>query len=324
MPLFDLSDRLKLRLTGGDRVRFLNGQVTNDVRKANANLSMAACILSAKGKMDALIFIGAGPEELIVDADAELTATLAARLERYLIADDVTIEDVTERFALFHVTGESAPTLPNEAHWRRGKRFGVAGWDLFVPAAERESVHQLLAAQRPDLRSGMRRAVAHRTGYSALGPGADRPDYPGGSELEDEAIDYAKGCYIGQEVISRMKISGQTNKRLCGLVSLDGSPLAPGMRLFPATKEREMGWITSATRSESVRQRDRARFCQAQLERGGHHVVGAHHATGQRWSRSSHCLFVRAHMLARWECGHLARWRRRTQRAGRPRSPEEE
>ena len=42
------------------------------------------------------------------------------------------------------------------------------------------------------------------------------------ANLADDAIDYAKGCYIGQEIISRMKISGQTNKRLCGLVSLDG------------------------------------------------------------------------------------------------------
>jgi folate-binding protein YgfZ len=252
MPLFVLSDRLKLRLTGGDRVRFLNGQVTNDVRKANANLSMAACILSAKGKMDALIFIGAGPDELIVDADAELKGTLSARLERYLIADEVTLEDVTERFALFHVTGESAPTLPNEAHWRRGKRFGVAGWDLFVPAAERESVHQLLAAQHPICDSECAERLRIEQGIPRWGRELTGQIIPVEAGLEGEAIDYAKGCYIGQEVISRMKISGQTNKRLCGLVSLDGSPLAPGMRLYPATKEREMGWITSATRSKSL------------------------------------------------------------------------
>ena len=115
MPLFDLSDRVKLRLTGSDRVRFLNGQVTNDVRKASANLSLAACVLSAKGKMDALIFIGAGEDHLFVDGDPELKDVLAARLDRYLIADDVVIEDVTEDFSLFHVTGETAPVLPNEA-----------------------------------------------------------------------------------------------------------------------------------------------------------------------------------------------------------------
>ena len=54
------------------------------------------------------------------------------------------------------------------------------------------------------------------------------------ANLEGDAIDYDKGCYIGQEVISRMKMSGQTNKRLCGLVALDGSALSSTMRLFPS------------------------------------------------------------------------------------------
>lgn len=260
MPLFDLSDRLKLRLTGNDRVRFLNGQVTNDVRKANANLSMAACVLSAKGKMDALIFIGAGPDELFVDADAELKAALAARLERYLIADEVTLEDVTEQFALFHVTGESAPTLPNEARWRRGKRFGAAGWDLVVPAAERESVRQLLAAQYPICDPECAEQFRIEQGIPRWGRELTSQIIPVEAGLEGGAIDYAKGCYIGQEVISRMKISGQTNKRLCGLVSVDGLPLSPVMRLYaadvaggadPGRKAKDVGWITSATRMES-------------------------------------------------------------------------
>ncbi|HEU5246984.1 MAG TPA: glycine cleavage T C-terminal barrel domain-containing protein, partial [Candidatus Udaeobacter sp.] len=60
-----------------------------------------------------------------------------------------------------------------------------------------------------------------------------------------------KGCYIGQEVISRMKMSGQTNKRLCGLISRDNIPLQPGMKLAPPSiAGKEVGWITSATRSE--------------------------------------------------------------------------
>ena len=73
------------------------------------------------------------------------------------------------------------------------------------------------------------------------------------ANLEAEAIDYGKGCYIGQEVISRMKMSGQTNKRLCGLISISGVPLAPGMRLRPAGEEpKDVGWITSAIRSERL------------------------------------------------------------------------
>ena len=93
---------------------------------------MPACVLNAKGKIDALIFISGSEEELFIDADDDQRQTLAQRLERYVIADDVTIEDVTEKFALFHVTGETPPTLPNETNWRRAKRFGTIGWDLVV------------------------------------------------------------------------------------------------------------------------------------------------------------------------------------------------
>jgi folate-binding protein YgfZ len=71
------------------------------------------------------------------------------------------------------------------------------------------------------------------------------------ANLEQRTIDYQKGCYIGQEVISRMKMSGQTNKRLCGLISPDDIPLRPGMKLAPpSVAGKEVGWITSATRSE--------------------------------------------------------------------------
>jgi len=70
------------------------------------------------------------------------------------------------------------------------------------------------------------------------------------ANLEQRTIDYEKGCYIGQEVISRIKMSGQTNKRLCGLISLNDMPLQRGMKLVaPSASGKEAGWITSTTRS---------------------------------------------------------------------------
>jgi folate-binding protein YgfZ len=73
------------------------------------------------------------------------------------------------------------------------------------------------------------------------------------ANLEQRTVDYEKGCYIGQEVISRIKMSGQTNKRLCGLISLDDVPLQPGMKLAaPSAAGREVGWVTTATRSERI------------------------------------------------------------------------
>ena len=252
MPLFDLSKRLKLRMTGGDRVRFLNGQVTNDVRKANANLSMPACVLNAKGKIDALIFVNAGEEELSIDADDDQRQTLAQRLERYVIADDVTIEDVTEKFSLFHVTGETAPTLPNGRNWRRAKRFGSIGWDLVVGAEEHDRLLQLLSANDSicDVECAERWRIER--GVPRWGYELTDQIIPVEANLADETIDYGKGCYIGQEVISRMKMSGQMNKRLCGLASLDDSPLAPGTRLLSRDDAKDAGWITSATRSDRL------------------------------------------------------------------------
>ena len=252
MPLFDLSARAKLRLTGGDRIRFLNGQVTNDIRKANANLSMPACVLNAKGKTDALVFVSAGPEELFIDAEAEQRETLVQRLDRYIIADDVTIEDVTEEFSLFHLTAESAPALPNDANWRRAKRFGSVGWDLVVPAAEHDLVLQTLSANETLLDEESAERLRIEQGIPRWGFELTDQIIPVEANLADDAIDYAKGCYIGQEVISRMKMSGQMSKRLCRLVSLDGSPLTPATRLLAPEDAKDVGWITSATRSDRL------------------------------------------------------------------------
>src|SRR5438128_9673699 len=87
----DLSSRAKFHLTGSDRVRFLNGQVSNDVRKLSPRESLHACVMTPKGKMCGDIFISAGPDFLRIDAEPALRESLAARLERYIIADDVTI-----------------------------------------------------------------------------------------------------------------------------------------------------------------------------------------------------------------------------------------
>jgi folate-binding protein YgfZ len=73
------------------------------------------------------------------------------------------------------------------------------------------------------------------------------------ANLEQRAIDYQKGCYIGQEVISRIKMSGQTNKRLCGFLSTTNAPLQAGMRLSSSEDDsKEIGWITSAVRSSRL------------------------------------------------------------------------
>src|SRR3954469_23050458 len=100
---FDLAARAKFRVTGTDRFRFLNGQITNDLRKSSETVGIEACVLNAKGKLNAHIFVAPIGESFLIDAELELGEALRTRLERYVIADDVLVEDVTDEFALFHV-----------------------------------------------------------------------------------------------------------------------------------------------------------------------------------------------------------------------------
>ena len=129
----DLSDRTQLILTGPDRVRYLNGQVTNDVRKLRPGQSQRACVTTAKGKLCADVFITAQEEALIVDADPSLREALPARLERYIVADDVAIEDATGTHALLHYVAAEPPPFSSLGQIASARRFGREGWDLRLP-----------------------------------------------------------------------------------------------------------------------------------------------------------------------------------------------
>jgi tRNA-modifying protein YgfZ len=254
--LFDLSRRAKLRVTGSDRLRFLNGQITNDVGKASESKAIEACILNAKGKMNAHVFISTGPDCFLADADPELREALATRLERYVVADDVQIEDITDRWALFHVLAPTAPKLGKDFRLLSVRRFTQSGWDIWmdtVRSRDSGTVLRELSAAFPLLDSADAEVFRIEQGIPRWRHELTEEIIPIEANLEERTIDYEKGCYIGQEVISRMKMSGQTNKRLCGLVSLDDAPISPGMKLVASgERSRETGWITSATRSKRL------------------------------------------------------------------------
>src|SRR6267378_4656415 len=246
----DLSRRAKLRIAGTDRLRFLNGQITNDLRKASETSAIEACILNAKGKIDAHIFVSASGESFLVDAAADLREALKVRLERYVIADDVQIEDVTDQFSLFHVLSQQSPALE---HGRivSLRRFAEPGWDIWGNAAHHHVSLQELSSRWAPCDSDAAEVMRIEQGIPRWGRELTNDIIPIEANLEQRAIDYQKGCYIGQEVISRIKMSGQTNKRLCGLISLNNVALQPRMNLAgPSVPGKEAGWITSATRSE--------------------------------------------------------------------------
>jgi folate-binding protein YgfZ len=250
---FDLSARTKLRVTGSDRLRFLNGQVTNDVGKATPSSAIAACVLSAKGRMNAHVFVSAEPDGFLLDADPELRETLQPRLERYVIADDVQIEDLSDRLSIFHILGSTASGLPPGQRIVSANRFRKPGWDLWIESPQHDKMFEQLSAAIPFCDDASADVFRIEQGIPRCGRELTEEIIPVEAGLEESCVDYEKGCYIGQEVISRMKMSGQRSKTLCGLVAINDSPLVPGMRLATMSEEsKEVGWITSAARSERL------------------------------------------------------------------------
>ena len=247
----DLSARVKLRVSGADAVRFLNGQITNNLAKASESTAIQASILNAKGKLSAHIFISkVGDATFLMDADPELREELPARLERYIIADDVQIEDVSDGFAIFHLMDGSSPTIEGSVRSVAADRFGIAGWDVWFESAKAAEIRQQLTNAFSFCDDACAEVLRIEQGIPRWGRELTNEIIPVEANLEESSIDYAKGCYIGQEVVSRMKMSGQRNKSLCGLVSLSGAPMQPGAGLTSEDEPtKEIGWITSATKS---------------------------------------------------------------------------
>src|ERR1700730_1057163 len=245
---FDLSTRLKLRVSGADRVRFLNGQITNDIRKATDSSAVEACVLNAKGKMEAHLFVHAEGQFFLIDADSALQPPLQTRLERFIIADDVEIDDVTVRLSILHVTGVDPPHVSISGRVIFANRFGTSGQDIWCEASQRDQVVNELAKHFRYCGEEVGERFRIEQGIPRWGRELTSEIIPVEANLEQRCIDYEKGCYIGQETISRMKMSGQRNKQLCGLISSTGSALTPEMRLIAGPERRDVGWITSVTR----------------------------------------------------------------------------
>jgi len=166
-----------LAFSGPDAVRFLNGQVTQDVRKVmGSGLVLPSCVTDAKGKLQFRIWIAEGkePGTVLVFCREGMAEDLEARLTRYLIADDCEARDASGEVSIAD--------------------FGIPEMD------ERERIEKGIPKWGAELREGM---------------------LPPEAGLDTTDISYTKGCYIGQEVISRIKSAGKVNRRLVKL-AFDG------------------------------------------------------------------------------------------------------
>ena len=280
--VLDLGFRSRLCLTGDDRRKFLHGQVTNDVNGLQVGQGCYAALVNAKGKMQSDLNIYRLPDELLLDFEPGYSDAVARRLEKYVIADDVQVVDVTPHYGLLSVQGPKAAevirqpdlgvSLPaglmtflsirgevlGEIYLMNSPRAGGGGFDLFVPCPALGAVLEALitAAKLVGGRaSGWQALETARieAGIPRYGADMDETNLPPEAGLEDRAISYTKGCYIGQEVIARIRTYGQVAKALCGLRLADdlGTLPARGDKLFKNGKE--VGYVTSACKSPTLK-----------------------------------------------------------------------
>jgi folate-binding protein YgfZ len=146
------------------------------------------------------------------------------------------------------VIGAPRSTFSFATHLVSANRFGLQGHDIWSEAADHDQLAAELSRVFEFCDENSAEVFRIEQGIPRWGRELTAEIIPVEANLEQRSIDYEKGCYIGQETISRMKMSGQRNKQLCGLVSVKNIPLVPGMRLT-GPEGKEIGWITSAASS---------------------------------------------------------------------------
>lgn len=277
----DLSFRSRLCLTGADRQRFLNGQVTNNVKDLQIGQGCYAALVSAKGKMQSDLNIYYLENELLLDFEPGLTATVTERLEKYIIADDVQVVDAGPHYGLLTVQGPKAgavvrsldlgtelPVKPmnftmtrdanlGEIYLMNQPRTGASGFDLFIPTPALGVVADRMITAAKAVGGGacgwQALEIARvEAGIPRFGADMDESTLAPEAEIDQRAISYTKGCYIGQEVIARIRTYGQVAKALRGLRLADDLSTLPkkGDKLFKG--EKEVGFITSAVASPTL------------------------------------------------------------------------
>ena len=276
--VMDLSFRSRICLVGADRARFLHGQVTSDVKKLRAGEGCYAAITTAKGKMESDLNIFALADELLLDFEPGLTEKISARLEKFIVADDVQIVDATPHYGLLSVQGPKVefviraiglfaeiPAKPlasvkisdatlGEIYLMRHARLGLDGFDLFVPNNSLgEVADKLIAAakQTGGRACGWQAFETARieAGIPRFGADMDETNIPLECGIESRAVTYTKGCYIGQEVINRIHSVGHVNRELRALRLATNLEQLPnkGDKLFH--NDKVVGHVTSAVKS---------------------------------------------------------------------------
>ncbi len=275
--LFRIEARGLLEVRGSDRVRWLNGMLTNDVAAAAAEGPGAGCyalLLTREGRVVADFHVLVREAALWLETAAAALATALARLEKYVIADDVVLADRSSGFARLAVEGPSSAGVLGELLGETPAPApdgcvdlvfaetplvvaafafaGGPGFQLFVPSERGNDVHSALLAV--GAKHGLVAASGEvleclriEAGVPRLGRELDESVLPDEARLE-RAVSTTKGCYTGQEVVARMRSRGRVSHLLVGLRCAGDELPERGAPVEDAEAKR-VGEVTSSVRS---------------------------------------------------------------------------
>jgi folate-binding protein YgfZ len=271
MGLIDLSARGRLLVSGSEAVQFLNGLITNDMKTLGDNQWMPAVFPTVQGRLIASVRVIHEPDGYLIDTEASTHERVLQTVARFTLAGDFRVTDLTEEVAQLSLQGARAaetirsvfgeataklnrfavavaPWLDSQITIIRATHTAEDGFDLFVEANAAASLWDALTA-----------AGARPVGFDAfeiLRIEAGQPRY--GIDMNetnvvtetnlDEAISYTKGCYIGQEIVARIKYRGHVAKKLTGLLFERGVNIQAAATIH-SLDDKDIGRITSATLS---------------------------------------------------------------------------
>lgn len=262
--LYDLSGRAKIAVTGGDRVRWLNGMVTNNVRDLAPGHGAYAFMLNAQGRIQADTYVFQRGDSLLVDTELGQREKVLQLFDRYIIADDVEIADISDKLTALGMTGSESRAvleragiaIPGLAHlqladvaWQEGTvtvlRSGEEAresWQVWTtPARVTELWDALVQAGARPIGTGALNLFRIWRGIPQFGVDIRERDLPQETG-QTRALNFTKGCYLGQEIVERIRSRGAVHRQFMAF-SVEGQLPEAGAKIL--AEEKEVGEITS-------------------------------------------------------------------------------
>jgi len=264
----DLSHVGKVRVLGRDRVRYLHNMVSNDIKKLVPGQGCYAALLTHQGRMESDLYVYAFADELWLECPAVAKAHVLETLNKYIVADVVTIEDMTDKLAILSLQGpcsrrkmadclgipldgqdllQHSMVERSQARWVavRRDRTGCDGYDLWLPRENAASIWRQWVESEDIAPVGYQALNWLRTEAGIPWFGVDMDDSRLPMEMGlDSAISLTKGCYRGQEIVARVTYRGHLDRRLGGIV-LD-APEPPPNGADVRRQGARIGEVTSA------------------------------------------------------------------------------